>query len=77
MKAKWKALMVLCVISILLTIGIYSASAATNISKGPYLLFEGSNTSMSVLWQTSVNESNVIKWGTDTSYSMGTATVGT
>ena len=77
MKAKWKALMVLCVISILLTIGIYSASAATNISKGPYMLFEGSNTSMSVLWQTSVNESNVIKWGTDTTYSMGTATVGT
>ena len=77
MKTKWKALMVLCVISILLTIGIYSASAATNISKGPYLLFEGSNTSMSVLWQTSVTESNVIKWGTDTTYSMGTATVGT
>lgn len=77
MKAKWKGLLVLCVISILFTIAMYSASAAGNIIKGPYLLFEGSNTSMSVLWQTSVNESNVIKWGTDTTYSMGQATVAT
>ncbi len=60
-----------------LTVGIFSASAASNILKGPYLLFEGSNTSMSILWQTSVNESNVISWGTDTTYSMGQATVGT
>ncbi|RCW51697.1 PKD domain-containing protein [Paenibacillus prosopidis] len=77
MKAKWKGLLVLCVISILFTIGMYGASAASNILKGPYLLFEGSNTSMSVLWQTSVNESNVISWGTDTTYSMGQATVAT
>lgn len=77
MKAKWKGLLVLCVISILLTIGMFSASAAGNLIKGPYLLFEGSNSSMSVLWQTSVTESNVIKWGTDTTYSMGQATVGT
>ncbi|WP_200984460.1 fibronectin type III domain-containing protein, partial [Paenibacillus sp. Soil787] len=78
MKAKWKGLfLVLCVISVLFTIASFSASAATNIIKGPYLLFEGSNISMSVLWQTSVTESNVIKWGTDTTYSMGQATVGT
>lgn len=78
MKAKWKGLLVLCVtIGILFTIGMYSATAAVNIVKGPYLLFEGSNTSMSILWQTSVTESNVIKWGTDTTYSMGQATVGT
>lgn len=66
LRSKWKVLSVAVgVCTILFTIGIFNVSAASNIIKGPYLLFEGSNTSMSVLWQTSGDQSNVIKWGTD------------
>ncbi len=51
-----------------------STSALAAIKKGPYLVYEGQNTSMDVLWQTDVTESNVIRWGTDTSYGLGQAT---
>jgi Calcineurin-like phosphoesterase/Purple acid Phosphatase, N-terminal domain/PKD domain len=53
-----------------------STTALAGIKKGPYLLFEGSNSSMAVLWQTDTNETNTIRWGTDTGYGMGQATVG-
>jgi phosphodiesterase/alkaline phosphatase D-like protein len=55
---------------------LYTSSAFAGVVKGPYLLFEGSNSSMAVLWQTSTTETNTIRWGTDTSYSMGQTTVG-
>jgi predicted phosphodiesterase len=45
------------------------ATALAGIKKGPYLMYEGSNTSMAVLWQTDMTEANVIHWGTDTSCS--------
>nr|WP_271753268.1 S-layer homology domain-containing protein [Cohnella sp. JJ-181] len=56
---------------------MYNVSAGSTIIKGPYLLYEGTNTSMSVLWQTSDSQPNQIKWGTDTSYSMGQESVET
>ncbi|MBI1920600.1 MAG: metallophosphoesterase [Geobacter sp.] len=49
--------------------------AFAGIRKGPYLMFEGANTAMTVLWQDDVTESNVVRWGTDTNYTMGQATV--
>ena len=52
-----------------------STTAFAGIVKGPYLLFEGSNTSMTVLWQDNATESNVIRWGTSTNYTLGQATV--
>lgn len=64
-------------ICLLIVFILSSASAFAGIQKGPYLLFEGDNTSMSVLWQTDGQETNTIRWGTDTSYSMGQSSVGT
>jgi hypothetical protein len=63
----------LCLLMMLL---LCSTSAFAALKKGPYLLFEGSNSSMTVLWQTTASESNTIRWGTDTVYSLGQATVG-
>lgn len=78
LKGKWKSVTALVSVSTLLfTVGMFNASAESNFIKSPYLLFEGSNTSMSLLWQTSDDQANVIKWGTDTSYTMGQETVGT
>jgi len=63
-------------ISLFIVILFCGANSFAGIKKGPYLLFEGSNSSMTVLWQTTASESNTIRWGTDTSYSMGQGTVG-
>ncbi len=52
---------------------VTSASAA--LSKGPYLMYEGADTTMSVLWQTSAAETNTLHWGTDTGYGLGQANV--
>ncbi len=62
-----------CLLIVLLLCG---STAFATLVKGPYLLFEGSNTSMSVLWQTDASETNTIRWGTDTGYGMGQATAG-
>ena len=59
---------------IVLVLFLCSATAFAGIKKGPYLIYEGSNTSMAVLWQTDATESNVIHWGTDTTYSIGQTT---
>jgi hypothetical protein len=64
-------------IAVLLMLLYCSTPASAGIRKGPYLLFEGSNTAMTVLWQTDASETNTIRWGTDTGYSMGQASVGT
>lgn len=64
-------------IAVLLLLLCCSNSASAGIRKGPYPIFEGSNTAMTVLWQTDAGETNVIRWGTDTNYSMGQASVGT
>jgi predicted phosphodiesterase len=65
-----------CIAALLLLL-YCSTPASAGIRKGPYLLFEGSSTAMTVLWQTDASETNTIRWGTDTSYSMGQASVGT
>lgn len=44
---------------------------AANIEKGPYLIFPGSNTQMTVLYQLDGVETCSLEWGTDTSYSTG------
>lgn len=62
--------------SIALLLLVCSTAAFAGILKNPYLIYEGSNTAMTVLWQDNASEAtNTLKWGTDTSYSMGTATV--
>jgi predicted phosphodiesterase len=63
-------------ISILVILLLSSTAAFAGIIKGPYLIFEGSNTAMTVLWQDNATESNVLRWGIDTNYTLGQATVG-
>ena len=70
MKSAFRSTMVALVLVLCAT------AAFAGIRKAPYLMFEGSNTSMSVLWQTTGTESNTLRWGTTTAYTLGQATVG-
>jgi hypothetical protein len=45
-----------------------------NVIKGPYLIYPGNNTQMTVLWQTDSSLKCELSWGTDTTYSSGNAT---
>lgn len=47
------------------------ADCASVFRKGPYLIFEGDNTKMRVLWQLVEDVPSIIKWGLDTSYTLG------
>jgi hypothetical protein len=50
----------------------FSTEGFANIRKGPYLIYPGVNTQMTVLWQVdATTTSSNIAWGTDTSYSLG------
>ncbi len=46
---------------------------ATPMKKGLYMIYEGSNTAMTILWQLETTQTCIIEWGTDTSYSTGSA----
>jgi hypothetical protein len=46
-------------------------TVTVNMRKGPYLIYPGINTQMTVLWQVDVNAGCSLAWGTDTSYSTG------
>ncbi|MBI5444529.1 MAG: metallophosphoesterase family protein [Deltaproteobacteria bacterium] len=59
----------------LLLCGLSTGSFA-GVLKKPYLLYEGQNTTMTVLWQDdAVETTNTLSWGTDTGYGAGSATV--
>jgi hypothetical protein len=45
------------------------------LKKGPYLIYPGDNTQMTVLWQLDTTGTCSIAWGTDTTYSTGSANV--
>lgn len=60
-------------LGILVLLGAASTPAQAAVKKPPYLLFTGQNTSMDVMWQSTITESNVIRWGTSTSYELGQA----
>ncbi len=42
--------------------------------KGPYLIYDGNNSQMKVMWQLNDTADCIIHWGPDTSYSSGSAT---
>jgi hypothetical protein len=44
---------------------------ATDIKKGPYLIYPGNNTQMMVLWQLDAPRSHTLRWGRDATYSEG------
>ena len=46
-------------------------NCTADMKKGPYLIYEGTNTEMTVLWQLSSTQSCNIAWGLDTNYSTG------
>ncbi|MEN8224587.1 MAG: GEVED domain-containing protein [Bacteroidota bacterium] len=56
----------------LLITGLTEATGST-LKKGPYLVYEGPNTEMKVLWQNDASSLDVIKWGTSTLYTGGSA----
>ncbi len=51
----------------------FSGLSNAAVQKGPYLIFDGLNTAMTVLWQLDSTQSCTIEWGEDTSYSTGSA----
>jgi predicted phosphodiesterase len=58
-----------------LAFAVFSTAAFAGILKHPYLIYPGQNTTMEVLWQDNATETtNVLSWGTDTLYSMGSIT---
>lgn len=59
-----------------LILAVGATTAFASVLKSPYLIYPGQNTQMEVLWQDSGPETtNVLSWGTDTTYSMGKVTV--
>ena len=50
-----------------------SAFATTPFLKDPYLLYTGTISEMTVHWQLDSQQQCLIEWGTDTTYSMGSA----
>jgi hypothetical protein len=52
-------------------IGWPGSAQAQTMRKGPYLLYPGTNTEMTVLWQLTGTTGCTLEWGTDTSYSDG------
>jgi len=57
-------------------LSLLSTAAFAGVLKSPYLIYEMPNTTMTVLWQdTAVETTNTLSWGTDTTYSTGSATV--
>ena len=46
------------------------------IRKGPYLIYPGDNTQMTVLWQLHSTMTCTLEWGLDTSYSAGSISLG-
>ena len=58
-----------------LAVAVFSTTAFAGILKHPYLIYPGQNTQMQVLWQDdTASETNILSWGTSTSYSMGSVT---
>src|SRR5450759_2921833 len=57
-------------------LALFGTAAFAGVVKKPYMIYEGDNTTMTVLWQDNASEAtNIISWGTDNSYGMGNVTV--
>ncbi|NOZ94081.1 MAG: metallophosphoesterase family protein [Acidobacteria bacterium] len=57
--------------SIAMAILLPGKGSETSRRKGPYLILNGDNTSMTVLWQLDGTATCTLEWGRDTSYGMG------
>ena len=57
-------------------VSLFGTAAFAGVLKKPYLIYEMPNTTMTVLWQdTALETTNTISWGTDSNYTLGSATV--
>ena len=54
-----------------------AACTSADLTKGPILILTGANTEMKVFWQWSANSTFTLRWGADTTYSLGSAGVNT
>jgi hypothetical protein len=61
------------VILLISMLAVFTGTLHAAVEKGPYLIYEGNNTQMTVLWQMTSTQSGTINWGLNTSYSTGTA----
>ena len=62
-----------CLIPLVFLLCMVDNASALAVKKGPYLIYPGNNTQMTVLWQLDATSSCTIEWGTDTTYSVGIA----
>ena len=53
---------------------VKNSESKSNFLKQPYLIFEGNNTQMRVIWQLNESSTCHIFWGTDTDYNLGNTT---
>lgn len=60
------AVLTLCLFFVLGSLG-----HALQVEKGPYLIYPGDNTQMTVLWQLDATAACTLEWGLDTTYSTG------
>jgi hypothetical protein len=57
-------------------LSLLGTTAFASVTKKPYMIYAGTNTTMNVLWQDSATETtNILSWGLDTNYSLGSHTV--
>jgi hypothetical protein len=66
---KQKNLKLFFILGLLLALVI--PAQAVEVIKGPYLIFPGDNSQMTVLWQLDVSGTSTIEWGVDTGYTGG------
>jgi len=57
----------------LLLFVLLSLYIQAEIKKGPYLIYPGDNSRMTILWQVDQTETGYLAWGTDANYSGGSA----
>ena len=69
LRKKWLTKNILANALVLLFFGPLNAA----VQKGPYLIYDGINTEMRVLWQLDSSQSCTVDWGVDTSYATGSA----
>lgn len=63
-------------LALVLAVTVFSTAAFAGVLKHPYLIYPGQNTQMQVLWQDNASETtNIVSWGTDSLYTMGSVTV--
>jgi len=58
----------------LIIVFITAVIAFPAVKKGPYLLWNGNNTTMTVLWQFDSTQTDSIEWGATTAYGSSAAT---